>query len=307
MKYRSLLVFALCCAALRAQTVNSSTGAAGSAGTGLSQSQASASSGSSTAAKAGQLTSSTAASSQVSAELSKKVDSKNAQAGDQVLARITSNATLADGTKLPKGTKLVGHVTDVHAKSSADKTSHLAFSMDRAVLHDGREVPVHTTLTSLSAPSAMASANGGGMDEFGTGGGMASAGATGGGRTSAGGGGGLVGGAARSAGGVAGSGAGLAGNTINSAGTTVNGLGSTAGSTLHSTAAAGLNGAGAVGGVAGSAAGGVQFDRVPVGNLPGVTFSSAANAAATGSLDATGRNISLENGTQLGLAISASH
>jgi len=92
--------------------------------------------------------------SSVSAALTKSIDTKNAHVGDQVFAKTTSAAVLTDGTRLPKGTKLVGRVTDVKAKSSADKTSHLAFSLDRAILHDGREIPVHTTLTSLAAPAA---------------------------------------------------------------------------------------------------------------------------------------------------------
>jgi hypothetical protein len=52
----------------------------------------------------------------VSAELTKRIDTKNAKQGDEVDARVTDAAKLPDGTELPRGTKLKGKVTDVKAK-----------------------------------------------------------------------------------------------------------------------------------------------------------------------------------------------
>lgn len=95
----------------------------------------------------------TAAAAPVSAELTKRIDVKKAKVGDEVDVKTTSNAKLPDGTDLPKGTKLIGKVTDVHAKSNTDKTSHLAFDLDRAVTKDGHEVPVHAAVTSVLAPA----------------------------------------------------------------------------------------------------------------------------------------------------------
>jgi hypothetical protein len=95
----------------------------------------------------------TAAAAPVSAELTKRIDVKKAKVGDEVDVKTTSNAKLPDGTDLPKGTKLVGKVTDVHAKSNADKTSHLAFDLDRAVTKDGHEMSVHAAVTSVLAPA----------------------------------------------------------------------------------------------------------------------------------------------------------
>jgi hypothetical protein len=88
----------------------------------------------------------------VSAELTKRIDVKKAKVGDEVDVKTTSNAKLPDGTDLPKGTKLVGKVTDVHARSNADKTSHLAFDLDHAVTKDGHELSVHAAVTSVLAP-----------------------------------------------------------------------------------------------------------------------------------------------------------
>ncbi len=89
----------------------------------------------------------------VSAELTKRIDTKNAKQGDEVNARVTSTAKLPDGTELPRGTKLFGKVTDVKAKSKEDKTSHLAFSIDHAVLKDGKQVPVMAAVTSVTGPA----------------------------------------------------------------------------------------------------------------------------------------------------------
>jgi hypothetical protein len=86
----------------------------------------------------------------VSAELSKRIDTKNAKQGDEVDARVTNAAKLPDGTELPRGTKLVGKVVDVKAKSKEDKSAHLAFSIDHAVLKDGKQMPIIVAVTSVT-------------------------------------------------------------------------------------------------------------------------------------------------------------
>ena len=87
----------------------------------------------------------------VPAELNKKIDVKKVKVGHEVSATITADTKLPDGTQLPKGTKLVGTVTEVPGKAN---TGHLTFDFDRAVLHSGQSVLVHTTLTSVSGTPA---------------------------------------------------------------------------------------------------------------------------------------------------------
>jgi hypothetical protein len=89
----------------------------------------------------------------VQAELTKGIDVKKVKAGDVVNAKTTSAVTLADGTELPKGTKLMGKVTDARAKSSSDKTSHVAFSLEQAETKDGHEIPLQVMVTSLTVPA----------------------------------------------------------------------------------------------------------------------------------------------------------
>jgi hypothetical protein len=115
----------------------------------------------------------------VSAELTKHLDTKNAKQGDEVDARVTDAAKLANGTELPRGTKLIGKVTDVKAKSKEDKSAHLAFNIDHAVLKDGKELPVVVVVMAVTGPS-----QGGSTQAMMQGGGGA-AGASGGGAGSA--------------------------------------------------------------------------------------------------------------------------
>src|SRR5260370_3678216 len=90
----------------------------------------------------------------VSAALTQKLTSKNAKVGDSVSAKTLSEARLSNGTRLPKGSKLLGHVTEVQAKGGAHHDGHIAFLFDRAVLRDGQEIPIHARLQSISAPAA---------------------------------------------------------------------------------------------------------------------------------------------------------
>ena len=243
----------------------------------------------------------------VQAELTKKIDTKDAKVGDPVEARTISKATLADGTKLPKGSRLVGHVTEVQAKSREHHDAQLAFAIDNAVLRDGREVPVHAVMRSLAAPAALDADADGMMD---AGGGMAPAG---GGAV----GGGLVGGAAGSVRGGAGAAGGLAGgvagNAASSLNSGANGALNTAG--RAGTDATALDRAGSLHtGLNGSALG----TAMPVGNLAGVSFTTvgasadAGRSGVTGSagaatetmLTAHGRNFSLTGGSQMTLSLT---
>lgn len=95
----------------------------------------------------------------VSAELTKGVDTKRAKVGDPIEARVTSAAKLPDGTELPRGTKLIGKVTDVRASSKQEKNAHLVFNIDHAQLKDGQQIPVHAALTSVTAPPQSSAAD----------------------------------------------------------------------------------------------------------------------------------------------------
>lgn len=213
----------------------------------------------------------------LSAELTQKINSKNAKVGDEVIARTTSSAQLGEGTRLPKGTRLIGKVTEVDAKSDAQHDGHLAFAFDRAVLRDGREVPIHATLQSISAPAISEMADS--SDDFGAGLGAAPIAGGAGGRAS----GGLLGGGA-----VAHS-TGLVGGATSAVASAPIRVTSTAGSTVY--------------GATGAAAHGAGLTAAAVSNLPGIAASSSTSSSTV--LDAKGRNIDLSSGTQMTFAVSA--
>lgn len=238
-------------------------------------------------AATGQIRNSGAAATQasnVSAELTQKINSKNAHVGDQVMARTTSSAKLAEGTKLPKGTRLLGKVTEVEPKSGQQHDGHLAFAFDRAVLRDGREIPIHAALQSISAP-ANADEMVSSADDFGAGAPPVALGV--GGRGS----GGLLGG-----GGVGVPHSGLLSGATSTVTAAPARLTSTAGSAAHTTGATLHQTAGEVGQRAGST-------FASVSNLPGLTASSSASNSSI--LDAKGSNVELSSGTQMTLTAAA--
>jgi hypothetical protein len=134
MKYLSILPMAIFSLALQAQVGTSPTGA-------MQQEQT-----------VGAAQTKPMPATAVAAELTKRIDTKSAKQGDEVDARTTMAAKLPDGTELPSGTKLTGKVTDVKAKTKEDKSSHLAFNLDHAVLKGGKEVPVVVIVTSVTGP-----------------------------------------------------------------------------------------------------------------------------------------------------------
>jgi hypothetical protein len=89
----------------------------------------------------------------VTGELVKKIDSKSAKAGDEVVVKTTENATFADGIAIPKGSRIMGHVTEVLAHDKSNENSKLTLQFDQAELKDGQTMPIKSVLQSLSPAS----------------------------------------------------------------------------------------------------------------------------------------------------------
>jgi hypothetical protein len=239
----------------------------------------------------------------VNGELQSKLDAKSAKVGDEVVVKTTQSATTADGTVIPKGSRLVGHVTTVVAHSKESANSQLGIAFDRAELKGGQSLPLHSEIRSLTAPASVATA--GTMqsdDSFGNGGmggGRVSGGAMGGGAMSAGrsGGGGLLGG----------------GGTVGAVGNSAGAVGSSAGGMANSSIHAPGNVAGDVagnvsgtvqgaGGVATNAAANTQARTTGV---QGVMLAGDATGTASGMLSASKQNVHLDSGTQMVLGVAA--
>jgi hypothetical protein len=266
-------------------------GASGSASTqaGTSGAQASGkgAASSSASAQAGQNSASLSSGTAMNATLSQPIDAKKNKPGDAVTAR-TTEATKSEGkVVIPKGSKLVGRVTEAKARTKGESESAVGIVFDKAILKDGREVPLNVTLQAVGAAQSAASSSLAG-DDLSAGGGMA-------GRTSGrAGAGGALGGVTS----TAGVGSGTVTNTAaNAAGV----AGGTAGSAVNSTAnvaGATRTTSGATGGL--NAAGRLTSNSRGVFGLEGMNLSSASANSTQGSLiTSTSRNVHLNGGTQI--------
>lgn len=85
-----------------------------------------------------------------SVELAKALDSKKLKEGDAVEAKLTGSITLPSGATVPRGTTLIGHVTEAKARSKNDSESALGISFDKIVLGKGEDVPIKGVLQAVA-------------------------------------------------------------------------------------------------------------------------------------------------------------
>lgn len=215
----------------------------------------------------------------VNGELVGKLDSRSAKAGDPVVVKTSESVKIADGTVIPKGSKLVGHVAKVQSHSQGSENSALAIAFDHAELKGGQSVAIASVIESVapapgdmapSAPDSLASPMGGGAAAPASGG-------MGGNRSS----------------GTATSNAGL--NTNANATTVTPG---TTSSTSGSSNAGAAN--------AGTVVGKLGNDAIRTTAIPGVFLASTTGSEASsmsGMLFASKSEVHLNSGTQVGLEV----
>ena len=83
-------------------------------------------------------------------ELVDKLDTKTAKTGDSVVIKTNSNVKTADGTEIPKGSKLMGKVVQVKSSGGGNENSQVALQFDRAELKGGQSVAIHSEIQSVS-------------------------------------------------------------------------------------------------------------------------------------------------------------
>jgi hypothetical protein len=101
----------------------------------------------------------TAEMSPVNGELVSKLDSKTAKNGDSVVVQTKKAIKTPDGTEIPKGSKVIGHVMAVRPSQSG-QNSQMALVFDRVELKGGKAMPVHSQIQSISPPAGTAAASG---------------------------------------------------------------------------------------------------------------------------------------------------
>jgi len=259
---------------------------------GQTQAQASGNASAAASAQNGQANASLASGTAFNAALSSPIDSKKCKAGDPVNAHTTEAAKSEGKTVIPKGAKLVGHVTQASARGKGESESALGIVFDKAILKNGQEIALtNVTIQAIASAESSASAAGADMDAMGGMGASAAGSGMAGGR-------GALGGVSSAAGGAVGTVTNTAANA-----------GGVAGGTLNSAASAGGSIAGASKGAVGglNAAGQLSSNSQGVFGLNGLNLSAAGSNATQGSvITSAGKNVHLDSGTRMLLVSEAS-
>lgn len=94
----------------------------------------------------------------ISGELTSKLDSKTMKAGDNITVQVKAAGKTADGTEIPKGSKLVGHVLGVKAAGAGDN-SQVVLQFDHLELKGGQNLPIHSQIQSIGTAGGATSAS----------------------------------------------------------------------------------------------------------------------------------------------------
>jgi hypothetical protein len=217
------------------------------------------------------------------AALNTPVDSKKAKPGDPITAHSTESVKSEGKTVIPKGTKLIGHVTQASARAKGDSESALAITFDRAILKNGGEIPLNLGIQALASAHTAAAADAD-LDTMGTA--SANAGHSG---------------AATGRGALTGvtSTAGSTGGTLTDTAATVGAAGTGAvNSTVKSTTDVAATSQGVVGGL--NAAGQLTSNSHGVFGLSGLSLNTAVTSNTQGSvITSAGKNVRLDSGARL--------
>jgi hypothetical protein len=89
--------------------------------------------------------------------LSDTVDARKCKPGDPVKAKTSEDVKAGGVVVIPRGAKLIGHVTEAQPAAKAGEQARLGLVFDRADLKDGRQIPLHTTFYALAAPEGASS------------------------------------------------------------------------------------------------------------------------------------------------------
>jgi hypothetical protein len=89
----------------------------------------------------------------INAELNGSLDSKKLKPGDAVDAHTATDLKTNDGRiVLPKGTKIIGHVTQASARGAGQPESSLGLVFDKAILKGGQEISLNAAVQAVGAP-----------------------------------------------------------------------------------------------------------------------------------------------------------
>jgi hypothetical protein len=208
----------------------------------------------------------------VQAELTKPIDVRKNKPGDEIIAKTTQDVRSKGHVIVPRGSKIIGHVTQAQARAKGQEESQLGIAFDHVILKDGTRMPVAFAIQAIarSEADAAASAEHDAMMAGNAGGTTMAAG--------------NAGAQARGMGGV-----------VGTSGSVVNTAGSAPGATLSTATRAGAD----VTGLSSNSQGAV--------GLPALNLSSAVSGSSrAGSvISSRSSNVRLDSGTRMILQVAA--
>jgi hypothetical protein len=86
-------------------------------------------------------------------KLTKSLDSSKLKEGEAVEVETVGSFKLPDGTLVPKGSKLAGHVTASKARSNGDPDSQLIVAFDRLNVTNGKQLSVKGMVQAVFPPA----------------------------------------------------------------------------------------------------------------------------------------------------------
>jgi hypothetical protein len=81
-------------------------------------------------------------------QLTKSLDSRKLSAGDSIEAKVTSELRW-NGTVVPRGSKVMGHISEASSRAKGAPASALGIVFDRIALKDGTDLPLKANIQAV--------------------------------------------------------------------------------------------------------------------------------------------------------------
>jgi hypothetical protein len=88
--------------------------------------------------------------------LVKNVDAKKNKTGDEATTTIVEDLKSNGEVVIPKDSKVVGHITQIQARSKEHPQSQITLIFDRLVMKNGGEIPLSGSIQAVAAPETAA-------------------------------------------------------------------------------------------------------------------------------------------------------
>jgi hypothetical protein len=82
--------------------------------------------------------------------LETRIDARKNKVGDEIIARTVQHVKLDGQVVIPKGSKVIGHVTETEAGTKQQPASSLGIAFDHVRLKDGRNLPLALTIQAIA-------------------------------------------------------------------------------------------------------------------------------------------------------------